>query len=63
MVQSYAEFEKQKSTRICENDLCPNVYRPSFRENKPKTGSINSGTEKFVCLLRESASGWQTFVK
>jgi hypothetical protein len=20
------------------------IYRPSFRENKPKTGSINSGT-------------------
>ncbi len=23
---------------------CARIYRPSFRENKPKTGSINSGT-------------------
>jgi hypothetical protein len=36
---------------------CARMYRPRFSENKPKTGSINSGTEKFVFLLRESANG------
>ncbi len=33
--------------------ICARIYRPCFRENKPKskTGSINSGTEGFSCSL------------
>ncbi len=28
------------------------LYRPSFRENKPKTGSINLGTDLLTNILK-----------
>jgi hypothetical protein len=36
-------------------DTRARIYRPIFRENKPKTGSINSGTGKVLKFLKIEA--------
>ncbi len=52
------KIEKSKEISCFEVRMFPTkiyaqIYRPCFRENKPKTktGSINSGTEGFSCSL------------
>jgi hypothetical protein len=46
---------------ICSPENCARIYRHSFRENKPKTGSINSGTgEKWPGPTIENPHYWDS---